>query len=241
MTENLPRVLLAGIGRGPFEALAPVLDRQKVRIERVGTPEEAVERARIEPYSLVIFDAEPSEIPLEEMVASLRAESSASGKCSLLVIAEPGKAQAALELIDNGVNRVMELDDPEEAIERQVADLLNVAPRAAVRFATRLFISLDDGVEEVFGQTSNVSVTGMLVQTPTLLEPGQRVTFEILLDGPMGRVTGEAEIVRRADPDRGGVSGIGGHFLTFENKGRDALDTILEDALAEPLPGDFDA
>ena len=241
MTEKLPRVLLAGIGRGPFEALAPVLDRQKVQIVRVDTPEKAVERARMEPYSLVIFDAEPSEMPLEAMVASLRAESSASGKCSLLVIAEPGRAQAAHKLIDNGVNRVMDLDDPQELIEQQVADLLNVAPRAAIRFAARLFISLDDGVEEVFGQTSNVSVSGMLVQTPTLLEPGQRVMFEILLEGPVERVTGEAEIVRRAIPDRGGVSGIGIHFLSFENQGRDALDDILEDALSEPLSGDFDA
>ena len=241
MTEELPRVLLAGIGRGPFEAVAPVLDRQKLQIDRVNTPEEAVEVAHTETYALVIFDAEPSEMDLEEMVGSLRAEVSASRRCSLLVMAEPGKAQAARDLIGNGVNRVMHLDDPEELIEQQVADLLHVAPRAAVRFAARLYTSLDNGVEEVFGQTSNVSITGMLVQTPTDLEPGQRVVFEILLDGTEERVAGEAEIVRRAIPDRGGVSGIGVHFLAFKNHGRDALDDILEDALAEPLDQNFDA
>ena len=131
MTEKLPRVLLAGIGRGPFEAIAPVLDRQKVQVDRVDTPEEAVERAHMEGYALVIFDAEPSDMPLEEMVTTLRAEPSASSKCSLLVMAESGKAQAAHELIGNGVNRVMHLDDPQEAIEQQVADLLHIAPRAA--------------------------------------------------------------------------------------------------------------
>jgi DNA-binding NarL/FixJ family response regulator len=239
--EQLPRVLLAGIGRGPFEAIAPVLDRQRLQIERVDTPEDALKRAHLASYHLVIFDAEPREMSLEEMVQSLRAEYSASSKCSLLVIAEPGKAQAAHDLIDNGVNRVMYLDDPEELIEKQVADLLHIAPRAAVRFAARLYTSLDDGVEEVFGQTSNVSVTGMLVQTPTMLEPGQRVAFEILLDGSTERVSGEAEVIRRAVPDRGGVSGIGVHFLTFESHGRDALDNVLEDALAEPLDANFDA
>lgn len=241
MTEKKPRVLLAGIGRGPFEAIAPVLDRQKLLIERVDTPEEALKRAHLEAYALVIFDAEPSEMPLEKMVDSLRTDFSASSKCSLLVMAEPGKAQAAHDLIDNGVNRVMHLDDPQELIEKQVADLLHVAPRAAVRFAARLYTSLDDGVEEVFGQTSNVSVTGMLVQTPTLLEPGQRVAFEILLQGSEERVAGEAEVVRIAVPDRGGVAGIGVHFLGFENHGRDALDGVLEDAFAEPLDANFDA
>jgi len=90
----------------------------------------------------------------------------------------------------------MYLDDPQELIEQQVADLLHVAPRAAVRFAAHLYTSLDDGVEEVFGQTTNVSATGMLVKTPTLLEPGQRVVFEILLQGSAERVAGEAEVVR---------------------------------------------
>jgi DNA-binding NarL/FixJ family response regulator len=241
VTEQLPRVLLAGIGRGPFEAIAPVLDRQKLQVDRVDTPEEAVERAHMEGYALVIFDAEPSDMPLEEMVTTLRAEPSASSKCSLLVMAESGKAQAAHELIGNGVNRVMHLDDPQEAIEQQVADLLHIAPRAAIRFAARLYTSLDDGVEEIFGQTSNVSITGMLVQTPTPLELGQRVVFEILLEDPDGKVTGLAEIVRRAIPDRGGVVGIGVHFLNFKNHGRHSLYNALEDALVDPLGEEIDA
>ena len=241
MTDKPPRVLLAGIGRGPFEAIAPVLERQKLQIERVASPEEAVGLASTEIFELVIFDAEPKEMTLAEMVESLRSEPSASSKCSLLVMAEPGMARAAHDLIDNGVNRVMYLDDPQELIEQQVADLLHVAPRVAVRFAARLYTSLDDGVEEVFGQTSNVSVTGMLVQTQTLFEPGQRVVFEILLEDPEGRVTGEAEIVRHAIPDRGGVVGIGVQFLSFTNHSRDVLDNVLEDALAEPVGGDFDA
>ena len=241
MTEKPPRVLVAGIGRGPFEAIAPVLERQKLEIERVASPEDAIRLASSEVFELVIFDAEPREMGLEEMVESLRSEPSASNKCSLLVMAEPGKAQAAQELIGNGVNRVMNLDDPQELIEQQVADLLDIAPRAAVRFAARLFTCLDDGVEEIFGQTSNVSVTGMLVQTQSLLEPGQRVAFEILIKDADGRVTGEAEIVRRALPDRGGVAGVGVHFLAFTNHGRDVLDEILEDVFSDPVGEIFDA
>jgi len=241
VTEKQPKVLLAGLGRGPFEAVAPILDRQKLRIERVASPEEAVKLASSEAFELVIFDAEPREMGLEEMVESLRSTPSASSKCSLLVMAQPGKAHAAEEMIGNGVNRVMNLDDPQELIEQQVADLLHVAPRAAVRFAARLYTSLDDGVEEVYGQTNNLSVSGMLVQTPTDLEPGQRVAFEILLEGPFDRVAGEAEIVRRAIPDRGGISGVGIHFLSFLESGREVLDNVLEDALADPMNNDFDA
>lgn len=241
MTEKPPKVLLAGIGRGPFQAVVPVLDRQNLEIEPVDTPEEAVSRAIAEPYALVIFDAEPSEKTLEEMVSSLRAAPSASRDCSLLVITEPSKAQAARDLIGNGVNRVMYLDDPQKLFEQQVADLLSIAPRANVRFAARLYTSLHDGEEEVFGQTSNVSVTGMLIQTQTLPELGQRVVFEIMLEGATERVTGLAEIVRHALPDRGGVVGVGVRFLKFKDQGRTALSNVLEDAFTEPLDEYLDA
>ena len=70
------KVLLAGIGRGPFEAIAPVLERQKLEIVRVESPEAAVEMARSERVALIIFDAEPNEMPLEEVVARLRDEDS---------------------------------------------------------------------------------------------------------------------------------------------------------------------
>lgn len=241
MTEKQPRVLLAGIGRGPFEAIAPVLDRQKIRIEQVASPEDAVELACSSFYDLIIVDAQLDEMGLDEIVDILRAEPSASRKCSLLVIAEPGMGKGASDLIGNGINRVMHLDDPQELIEQQVADLLEVSPRAAVRFAARLYTSLDDGIEEVFGQTTNVSITGMLVQTPTLLEPGQPIVFEIVSDDSEVKVTGEAHIVRHALPDRDGVTGVGVRFLNFTNQGREILGSVLEDALADLLDNDFDA
>ena len=40
---------------------------------------------------------------------------------------------------------------------------------------------LDDGTIEVIGQTVNVSTTGMLVQGATILEPGQRVVFDVTI------------------------------------------------------------
>lgn len=235
MTEKLSTVLLAGIGRGPFEAIAPVLERQKLDILRVDSPEAAVEMACLERVDLVIFDAEPNEMSLEEVVAKLRAGGSASAKASLLVMAEPGTDEQARELIGNGVNRVMMLDDPEDLIEQQVADLLHIAPRAAMRFATRLYTSLDNGTEEVFGQTANLSISGMLVQTPTLLEPGQRVVFEILIEDREGAVIGDAEIVRHASQDREGVNGIGVRFIGFRDDCKDVLDAVIEDAFADPL------
>ena len=73
MVEKRSLVLVAGIGRGPFEALAPVLDRQKLEVVKVAAPEMSVELARSEPCDLIIFDAEVKEGSLEDKLSLMTA------------------------------------------------------------------------------------------------------------------------------------------------------------------------
>lgn len=235
MANTPSTVLLAGIGRGPFEAVAPVLDRRHLTVIHLESPEESIALALERKFDLLIFDAEPKQRTLADLVRALRGESSASCRSSLLVVAEPQTALAARKLVGQGVNRVVALDEPEEAIEQHVADLLDIAPRAAVRFTARLTTILDDGTLEIVGQTANVSVTGMLLQTTTSLNPGQKVAFEFLADNGYEMVSGQAEIVRCAVVDRGGINGIGLRFLDFDGNGRQRIEAVLNDALARSL------
>ncbi len=231
MGEKPYNVLLAGMGRGPFSALAPVLDRQNLNVLRVESPEAAIEYASTEPVDLFIFDADPGEKPLEEIVSLFRAEGAASAKSSLLVVAERGRDADARALIGRGVNRVTLLDDPQESIEDNVVDLLGVVPRAAVRFAIRLYTTLDDGVEVAAGATENLSLSGMLVQTPVDITPGQKVAYELVYDEEEEAVRGDAEIVRRAVHER--VEGLGVRFLEFEGEGKQRLDEVLSEIFGE--------
>jgi hypothetical protein len=236
IVKNTPStVLLAGIGRGPFEAVAPVLDRRHLTVIHLESPEDAVALALEKSFDLLIFDAEPNQRTLADLVRALRAASSASCRSSLLVVADERTAQAARDLVGRGVNRVVTLGEPEEAIEQHVADLLDIAPRAAVRFTARLTTVLDDGTLEVVGRTANVSVTGMLLQANASLHPGQKVAFEFLAGNGNDMVSGQAEIVRCAVADHGGVNGIGIRFLDFDGNGRQRIEAVLNDALVKPL------
>lgn len=129
MLDYRPIVLVAGSGRSSFERLAPVLDRRKLEVIQVTSAEDAARLAYSERVDLVILDAEPATMSLEEIVGTIRAGRSASNKTSLLVLAPPGRADAALALVGRGVNRVMLAADPVELIAQQVAALLHVAPR----------------------------------------------------------------------------------------------------------------
>ncbi|MDH3813219.1 MAG: PilZ domain-containing protein [Acidobacteriota bacterium] len=235
MTDKRSKVLLAGLGRGPFEALAPVLDRQKLEVIRVAAPKNSIELAHSEPFDLVILDAGFREGTLEQVVDAIRHGMSASRNTSILVLARPGQVDAVRNLVGLGVNRVMLLDDSPELIGQQVAELLNIAPRADLRFSTHLQTSVGDGAVEVLGEVVNLSATGMLVETATSFEPGEQVVVTINLGGQQGTVSAKAEVVRRAHNDRGGIDGIGVRFLSFARDGKEKIEAVLNEAFADPL------
>jgi len=228
MVRRKSLVLVAGIGRRPFEALAPVLDRHKLEVVRVAAPENSVELARSERFDLVVFNAEPKQATLEEVVAKIRDGLSASRLTSLLVLAENRSAGAARALVGRGVNRVMLLDDPPELIDKQVAELLYIAPRAALRLSTRLRTSVADGTEEVLGDIVDLSMSGLLVETDLLFEVGEKVVVSIYPGDRDDPVVAKAKVVRRALSERGGVDGFGIRFLSFAADGELRLAAVLK-------------
>ena len=234
MADKRSKVLVAGIGRDPFERLAPVLDRQELDVVRVATPENSIELARAEGFDLIIFGADPEEATLEEVVGMIRDLSSASFKASLLVLAEPGSVDSARILIGRGVNRVMLLADPPELIGQQAAELLDIAPRADVRFSTRLRTSLADGAEEVLGEVVNLSASGMLVETDTPFQLGELVVISIHIGDQDEFISAKGKVVRRAVRERGGVDGVGIRFLSFAGTDEERIETVLAEALANP-------
>jgi Tfp pilus assembly protein PilZ len=209
-----------------------VLDQQNLEVILTDTPEEAVEMASEKKFELVIFDAEIGPVALHDLVGRLRDDASSSSECSLLVVAGSRDADNARDQIGRGVNRVVKVDDPGTVIEKHLAELLDVAPRADVRLTTRIMYDLADGSLQVDGQTANVSLSGMLLQTTTAFEVGQEVVFEFMADERGDLVSGRGEIVRSADAGREGLQGIAVRFTDFDGDGRERIEALLTGSTA---------
>ena len=235
MSEKKALVLVSGIGKIPFEELAPVLDRQKLEVVKIAAPKNTVELAQSEPFDLIIFGTEVRLGTLEQVVDAIRQGISASRNTSILVLAPPHQVDEVRSLVGRGVNRVMLLNDSPKLIGQQVAELLNVAPRANLRFSTRLQTSVADGGVEVLGEIVNLSATGMLVETETSFKPCQQVVVTIYPGGRQGPVSAKAEVVRLARNDRGEIEGVGLHFLGFAGDGKERIEALLDEAFADPL------
>ena len=228
-------VLVAGVRRSSVGELAPVLDRHKLTVVQVISAEDAAMLAHSDRFELVILGTEPTTMSLEDTIRTIRSESSASRNASLLVLAEPGTEDGARQLIGQGVNRVMLTVDPPKYIALQVAELLEIPPRATLRLGTRMLVEVEDGFEMALGAVVNLSAAGLLLETEADLEPGQHVVISIDIDPQVEPVAAKAEVVRKADPEREGIEGIGARFLSFAGDSQIRLETILGDAFRIPI------
>ena len=138
-------------------------------------------------------------------------------------------------LIGRGVNRVMLTVDPPKIIGLQVSELLEVQPRANLRLGTRMLVEVEDGFQEALGAVVNMSATGLLLETNADLLPGQHVVISIDIDPTVEPVAAKAEVVRKADPEREGIEGVGARFLSFAGDSQMRLETVLGNAFSIPL------
>jgi len=233
--KERPLVLVAGIARSSFDELAPVLDRHKIDVVQVTSAEDSMKFAHSDRVELVIIEAEPTTMSLEDVVRTIRSESSASRMAPLLVLAKPGNEGEARELIGRGVDRVMLAVDPPKLIAFQVACLLDIGARKTMRLTTRMLVDVADGSEEALGAVVNMSAAGLLLETDADLEPGQYVILSIDIDDQDEPVSAKAEVVRKADLNLDGVEGIGVRFLSFAGDSRERLEAILGEAFHIPV------
>jgi hypothetical protein len=125
--------------------------------------------------------------------------------------------------------------DAPKLIALQVADLIDIAPRATLRLTTRMLVELDDGFEEALGAVVNLSAAGLLLETDADLEPGQHVVLSMDIGPEEEPVAAKAEIVRKADPEREGIEGFGIRFLSFAGDSQQRLEAILGEAFHIPF------
>ena len=237
MEGKEPRVLAAGLERLAFERIAPFLRRGALAVDWVATPEKGVEMAADSRYDVIIMDAEPCDWPLAQVVREMRGANSRSRNAAILVLAEPDQVDAARALKSRGVNRVMLIGDPPQMIGEQMSALVEVAPRADVRLSTNLETALGNTGRELFCQTENLSMSGMLVRTRHRPQLGTTVVFKVHLGDGAPPVFGRGELVRHTSPAFGQHDGVGIRFLSFAADGAERLEAYLEQELRGGVTG----
>jgi DNA-binding NarL/FixJ family response regulator len=220
-------VLVVGAKEGVLDRIAPMLRRAEFNVHTAETSPEVFDLVLGTSFELVLVSYPLRELALDDLIEALRREGSWCRKAALVLLSEPDHLEDALALVDLGVNRAVSFEWPEGRMHQAIGDLLDVAPRIALRALVHLKVEVHNESKRALYQTVNVSRTGMLLRGNDDLSPGTRFSFFFGI--PEGRrlVEGTAEVVRKANPMREGTSGLGVRFIRIAGEGQDQLESFV--------------
>jgi hypothetical protein len=222
MADTRQHVLVVGTKRAGLERVAPMLRRADFSVHSVEPSPFLLDLVLSTEFELVIVSYPLDTLPLDDLIDTIRDEGSACHDAGLLLLAEPELLDDAQSVVDLGANRAICSDWSEARLWQAIGDLMEVAPRVFMRVLMHAEIEVKNEHNRAIFQTVNVSASGVLLQGSDQLGPGETFDFLFRLPGG-GLVEGSAEVVRRTNPLREGVDGIGSRFTSFRESCEDRL------------------
>ncbi|MDX1631413.1 MAG: response regulator [Thermoanaerobaculia bacterium] len=221
-------VLVVNLGADEFDKVEPLLGREEFEVDRFPRARMALELIETVAFDVLIVGYPLPDIEARAFFRSVRSSDSPCRSSPLLLLTRSEDLDAARELIGYGANRVVVMEETAERLQREVTDLLEVAPRREVRTMVRLQVKVDDGSQLAMCQSENISRSGMLIRAGEAYDIGTEVSFEFFLGQQPTPLVGHGEVVRHTTPGREEVVGMGIRFTSFEKDGRKRLERFLD-------------
>mgnify|MGYP003563386385 CR=1 FL=1 len=223
-------VLVVGIDRATFDEVASPLLRSIFEIDRVPGAVAAAALVTNVPFHAVLMAYPLIGEDVTSFCNTIRAPESKSSDAILGLISAPEAVIDARTLHGDTVDFVIDLQEPSDDREYTVCRRLGIHPRRAIRVLTRLVTELGDNwTERIAAQTRDISMSGMFVTSKKRFAVGTEVHFQLQLPGDSSSISGQAIVMRHADPARDDADGMGLRFTSFKNPDDKArLETGLE-------------
>jgi len=206
----------------------PLLQREEIEVISVDADPAVADLTRITPFELVMVRFPIEGLDAGEFLSIVRDPSSASRRAGVMLLADEAHLEEAAAFLDRGANRIVSATWSDARIWRAVADLLDVAPRVALRVPVMVDVDLaSEGVPEVC-RSVDLSTSGIRLESPNGYGPGTRLQIGLVLPKVGGVVRVQAEIVRRTDPEREGVHGFAARFTSMSEEDEARLARFVD-------------
>ncbi|RLE33222.1 MAG: hypothetical protein DRJ61_07695 [Acidobacteria bacterium] len=216
-------ILVVEVGPQDYDNVAPQLLQALFEVDRVSSATSALELLNVVPFSAVICRHPFTHMETGKFIAAVKAPNSASQNAGIALITDPNRVAEAGAFLDQGVDLVLSLGDPQGEREAMLCTLLGIQPRRSLRVLVKLSVEIETGGTDRFvSQTHDVSGSGMFVITRKTIGIGAEVGFSFTLPGETRPFEGVAQVSRIADDQAEGPMGMGIHFEKFR-----ALDDTI--------------
>ncbi|RLE24033.1 MAG: hypothetical protein DRJ65_10675 [Acidobacteria bacterium] len=209
-------ILVVEVGPQDYDNVAPQLLQALFEVDRVPSASSAIELLSIVPFSAVICRHPFSQMETGDFIAAIRAQTSASRKAGIALVTDPSRLSEAGAFLEQGVDLVLSLGDPQGEREAMLCTLLGIQPRRSLRVLVKLSVEIETGGTDRFvSQTHDVSSSGMFVITRKTVDIGAEIGFSFTLPGETRAFEGIAKVSRISGSRSEGPAGLGIHFEDF--------------------------
>jgi CheY-like chemotaxis protein len=202
-----------------------------MEVDRVSSPDSAIELARQARFDLALVDYPPQGIELPDLIQGLRNPGPSERRTYVVLVAAPDRLEEARACLASGADAVISAATPAEESTRLVHRILDAPLRVSLRVPVRLEVALEEGASLAFRQTKDLSTTGMLVRTPHALPVGAQAAFRLDAPGARSSIEGRAQVVRQIlDADGRTVHAVGMRFVSFKGDDEARLQAFVDSA-----------
>jgi len=199
-----------------------ILGRADFRVFTASTGAEALQVHRDEKVDLIIIGLEFSDMPADKLCSALRDDESLR-HVSIIVVG-PETDSAAARAARCKANAYITLPLQPAAFLDRVGRFLQIPLRKDYRVLFRVSVSGTSRNETFFCNSQNISVSGVLLETPKRLIRGDRITCSFFLP-ESGQVVADAEVVRVAQKED--LFHYGVRFIDLKTVHRTAIEKFI--------------
>jgi CheY-like chemotaxis protein len=217
------RVLAVGVSKEALNTVSRELQRDSYEVEMAPTARSALSLLAEIRFDLVVVAHPQPDLHLRRFITGLRADTSASKRAKLLILAtEPGHPdlhrlhERSVEIISSGDSLIGDL----------AKQALSGDPRVQMTVIVRLAADLPYGRSQRICQSENLSVSGMLVRSSDTLPVGTPIQVQFTLPGAESPLRLDAKVVRLTGP--GEIPGIALCFESVAARQQAELERFME-------------
>jgi CheY-like chemotaxis protein len=204
-----------------------ILQRSEWRILRANTGAQALDTLSREPVDLLVLDPHLPDLLGEHVIRAIRSTPSMS-KMAILIVTATGGQDAVEGCMTEGCNALLYKPVSRQTLCATVEQLLGVAARRHVRTLVRLRVEGADGSKAFFGNTVNLSVGGMLIESTTDMDAGKSIDLRFHLPGDSEPVIVMARVLRVHEAAGNQSAAFALTFEHLEDEDRRRIETFVQ-------------
>lgn len=202
-------------------------DRSNLQLFTATSGQEAIEIHKREKVDVILCDLYMPGMNGNEVCRIIRNDGNLN-KVSIIIVTTSAKdSDICLEAGANDI--ILKPINPSEFLKK-VGKYINIPVRRDIRIFVRIGVDgvRGTGPESFLGNTVNISMSGILIETSHTLSIGETVSCSFFAPGNSTPITAAGEVVRKADGRQPEMNYYGIRFIDIKEEDKLAIDNYIK-------------